>query len=68
MPDSKRLWTESDIAKLKSMAGRLALKDIATELGRSRAATAVEASKLKISLRTRPAFAMPRLRDASLER
>jgi hypothetical protein len=68
MPDSKRLWTEADIGKLKSMAGRLALKDIATELGRSRGATAVEASKLKISLRTRPASDVSRKADASLER
>jgi hypothetical protein len=68
MPDSRRLWTQSDIAKLKSMAGRLALKDIATKLGRSRGATAIEASKLRISLRTRPAFGVARQTNASLER
>jgi hypothetical protein len=35
------------------MAGKLALKDIAKKLGRTAGATAVEASKLKVSLRTR---------------
>ena len=43
--DHRRVWTEDDIAKLKSMAGRLTLKDIAAELGRSKGATAVVASK-----------------------
>ena len=56
MPDNRRSWTETDIAKLKSMAGKLPAKEIAAELGRSRGATLVEASKLKISLRTRPHF------------
>ena len=54
MPDNRRPWTEEEIAKLKSMAGKLALSQIAAELGRTPGATAVEASKLKVSLRTRP--------------
>ena len=62
MPDTgrRRPWSEDDIAKLKSMAGKLPAKDIAAELGRSAGATVVEASKLKISLRTRPHFGGPR--------
>jgi len=68
MADHRRVWTEDDIAKLKSMAGRLTLKDIAAELGRSKGATAVVASK--IPLRTHPTFNAPRqtTKDASLER
>ena len=48
-----RPWSEEDIAKLKSLAGRRPAKDIAVALGRSFAATVVAASKLKLSLRTR---------------
>jgi hypothetical protein len=51
MPDNRRNWTEEDIAKLKSMAGKLSLVEIATRLGRTTGATALQASKLKISLR-----------------
>ena len=54
MPDNRRPCTEEEIAKLKSMAGKLALSQIAAELGRTPGATAVEASKLKVSLRTGP--------------
>jgi len=35
MPDSRRPWSEDDIAKLKSMAGRFPAREIAAELGRS---------------------------------
>jgi hypothetical protein len=48
-----RTWSEEDIAKLKSMAGRRPAKDIAVALGRTVEATVVAASKLKLSLRTR---------------
>jgi hypothetical protein len=34
-----RAWTENDIAKLKTLAGKLPVKDIAVELGRSSGAT-----------------------------
>ena len=70
MADNRRVWTEDDIAKLKSMAGRLTLKDIAAELGRSKGATAVVVSKHKIPLRKHPSFNAPRqtTKDASLER
>ena len=44
-------WTEDDIAKLKRLAGKVPAKDIAAELGRSRGATVVEASMLRLSLR-----------------
>ena len=59
MPDSRRPWSEDDIAKLKSMAGRLPAKEIAAELGRSPGATVVEASKLKISLSMRAYLPRP---------
>jgi hypothetical protein len=52
MPDSRRAWTEDDVAKLEIMAGKIPLRQIAAELGRTVAATAVRASKLGISLRT----------------
>jgi hypothetical protein len=51
-----RTWSEEDIAKLKSMAGRRRAKDIAVALGRSVEATVVAASKMKLSLRTRFEF------------
>lgn len=70
MPDKRRSWTEEDIAKLKNMAGKLSLFEIATRLNRTAAATAMEASKLKVSLRTRPYFGGPRQAngETSLER
>jgi hypothetical protein len=54
MPHIRRVWTEDDIAKLKSMAGQIPREEIAAQLGRTAAATAMVASKLGISLR-RPA-------------
>jgi hypothetical protein len=54
MPYSKRAWTEDDIAKLKSMAGKVPWAGIAAELDRSRGALAVEACELRLSLRTQP--------------
>lgn len=70
MPDYRRVWTEEDIAKLKSLAGRLPREEIAAQLGRTVGATAVEASKLGVSLRTRPYLGGPRQANAetSLER
>jgi len=53
MPRTRRAWTEDDLAKLKSMAGRVATEQIAAELGRTQAALAHVACKLGISLRTR---------------
>lgn len=50
MPN-KRAWTEDDIAKLKSLAGKMPATQIAAELGRTYAALIVEASKLGVSLR-----------------
>jgi hypothetical protein len=50
------------------MAGKIPAKDLAAALGRSAAATAVEASKLNISLRTRPYLGGPRRSEASFER
>ena len=53
MPDSRRAWTDDDIARLKSLAGKLPVKDVAAQLGRTPGATVVEASKLRLSLRVR---------------
>jgi len=50
----KRLWTEADISKLRSMARKLPTDLIARELGRGRAATALKAHQLGISLRMKP--------------
>ena len=52
MPESRRAWTEDDVARLKAMAGKVPRQEIAAELGRTVGATAVEASKLGLSLRT----------------
>lgn len=54
MPDTRRPWSEEDVAKLESMAGAHPVIEIAAKLRRSPAAVAVEASKLGLSLRTRP--------------
>ena len=65
MPDSRRAWTEEDVAKLETMAGKI--RQIAAELGRTAAATAVQASKLGISVRTqRRERAKTNARESSL--
>ena len=51
MPKSKRPWNEDDVAKLKAMAGKEPGERIAAVLGRTRGATAVQASKRGLSLR-----------------
>jgi hypothetical protein len=56
---SRRPWSEDDVAKLKSWAGRRPAKEIAAELGRTAGAIVVEASKLKISLNTRRRLGRP---------
>jgi hypothetical protein len=53
MPNSKRPWNEDDVAKLKAMAGKEPGERIAAELGRTLGATAVQASKRGLSLRTK---------------
>ena len=53
MPETKRAWTEDERVKLRSMAGKIPSGQIAAELGRTNAALAVEACKLRLSLRTR---------------
>ena len=35
MPNFRRPWSEDDIAKLESMAGRFPAREIAAKLGRS---------------------------------
>jgi hypothetical protein len=66
----RRTWTDNDIAELKSMAGKAPVEEIATELGRTLGATIVEASKLGVSVRTRPYFGRPPRvnRETSLKR
>jgi len=59
MLKSRRPWSEDDVAKLKSLAGRRPAKEIAAELGRTAGATVVEASKLKISLNPRRRLGRP---------
>jgi len=52
--DNSRTWTNDEIAKLKRMAGLIPRDQIAAKLGRSPGATAMEASKLGISLSLQP--------------
>jgi hypothetical protein len=47
----KHAWTDGDIARLKSLAGKMPATQIAAELDRTYAALLVEASKLGVSLR-----------------
>jgi hypothetical protein len=52
MPNATfKRWTADDIAKLKNMAQKLPLAEIALQLGRTTAATRVQAHKMKLSLR-----------------
>jgi hypothetical protein len=46
-------WSDEDIAKLKSLAGRLPARDIADRMGRSLGAVVTVAARMKLSLRTR---------------
>ena len=48
----RRKWTEEDNAKIRSFAGTKTAASIAVELDRSTAAVVVQASKLRVSLRT----------------
>jgi hypothetical protein len=54
VPESRRAWTEQEVARLKAMAGTIPVERIAAELGRTVGAIAVEASKRGLSLRTKP--------------
>jgi hypothetical protein len=49
----KRVWTDYDISKLRSLASKLPIRDIAAELGRSPGATILKAHQLRLSLRCR---------------
>jgi hypothetical protein len=55
----KRLWTNDEVAKLKSLAGKMPARDIAVEIGRGYAATVLKAHLLRIPLR------VPRKREGS---
>lgn len=46
-------WTEVDNAKLRSLAGKFPVNEVAARLARSTGATVMQASKLKVSLRMR---------------
>ena len=50
----RRRWSDDDMAKLQSMAGKYPAKHIAAELGRGLPATMVKAHQLRISLRRKP--------------
>jgi hypothetical protein len=52
-------WTEDDNAKIKSLAGKIPASRIAGRLGRTKGAVVVQASKLKISLRTEQHITRP---------
>ena len=47
----RRRWSDDDMAKLQSMAGKYPAKDIAAELGRAGSALKAKAHQLRISLR-----------------
>ena len=49
----KRGWTAEESDKIRSLAAKIPLEKIALRLGRSAGATAVQACKLRISLRVR---------------
>jgi hypothetical protein len=66
MPESRRAWTEDDVAKLQTMAGKIPAAKIAAELGRSLGATAVQASKLGLSLRTQARRVRAKANESSL--
>jgi hypothetical protein len=50
----RRRWSDDDMAKLQSMAGKYPAKHIAAKLGRGHSATLVKAHQLRISLRMKP--------------
>ena len=52
-------WTDDQIDKLKSLAGKVPAQEIAAELGRTSGSLAVQASKVKIPLRYRLATKNP---------
>ena len=45
-----RYWTDAEVEKLRSIAGKRSLNQIAQELGRPRGSVATKAHELKISL------------------
>jgi hypothetical protein len=47
---TRRLWTEGEVEKLRSMAGNRSIDQIAKELGRPRGSVATKAHGLKISV------------------
>ena len=67
MPHSRRPWSEDELGKLKSMAGKLPAEEIAAELGRSPAAINVAACKQGVSLtHAAPSFWPVRYGTASM--
>jgi hypothetical protein len=49
-------WSDEEIAKLKSWAGKRPAAEIAADLGRAKSATAVKAHFLKVSLRVKNSY------------
>ena len=54
---SRRAWTEKDNDKIKNLAGGFSLKEIARQINRSEGATAVQVSKLRVSVKSAAAEA-----------
>jgi hypothetical protein len=49
-----RLWTHSEIDKLKSLAGTIPTAQIASEIGRPTSGVIMKAFELKLSLKLKP--------------
>ena len=65
MSFTRRSWSADDIAKLNELAGKMTAKQIADAIGRTEGAVVVEASKLKLSLRTGHRTGRPPRPDAT---
>jgi hypothetical protein len=50
----RRNWTPDEVAKLKSLAGKMPAAKVASDLGRGLSATMVKAHQLRVSMKYRP--------------
>jgi hypothetical protein len=59
-------WSEDDVAKLRALAGKMPIRELVSELRRSRGAVTAKAFSLRISLNVRdvPADQVRRTRIA----
>jgi hypothetical protein len=51
VPTTRKYWNDAELQKLRSLAGKRTLNEIAQELGHPRGSVATKAYQLKISLR-----------------